>query len=109
MHAVLVNIYQDSIFSDPRHRRIFGIATTYEFLLESGTPKSRQALPFTSFCEYHDKLDTATKRKIPHWFALSEDRPLAFIAGIWTSGTGTRGTKANPVERDHAGVRRSCH
>ena len=56
-------------------------------------------MPFT--CECHDKPDPATKRKIPHWFALSEDRPLAFFAGIWTSGTGMRGTKANPVEGDH--------
>jgi putative SOS response-associated peptidase YedK len=32
---------------------------------------------------------------------LSEDRPLAFFAGIWTRWTGMRGTKANPVEGEH--------
>ena len=64
-------------------------------------PASRCLVPFTSFCEYHDKPEPATKRKIPHWFALAEDRPLAFFAGIWTPWTGTRGTKANPVEGEH--------
>jgi putative SOS response-associated peptidase YedK len=58
-------------------------------------------VPFTSFCEYHDQPDPATKRKIPHWFALAEGRPLAFFAGIWTPWMGTRGTKANPVEGEH--------
>jgi putative SOS response-associated peptidase YedK len=29
------------------------------------------------------------------------ERPLFAFAGIWTDWTGTRGTKANPVEGDH--------
>jgi putative SOS response-associated peptidase YedK len=35
---------------------------------------------------------------VPHWFALDERRPIFFFAGIWRPWTGTRGTKANPVE-----------
>ncbi|MFC3127485.1 SOS response-associated peptidase family protein [Pseudoroseomonas globiformis] len=37
----------------------------------------------------------------PIWFALNEQRPLFAFAGIWTTWTGTRGTKANPVEGEH--------
>jgi putative SOS response-associated peptidase YedK len=58
-------------------------------------------VPATSFCEYHDKPDPKTKRKVPHWFALSEKRPLFFFAGIWRSWKGTRGTKTEPVEGEH--------
>ena len=54
-------------------------------------------VPFTSFCEYAD----TKPRKTPTWFALSEDRPLAVFAGIWTTWHGKRGTKANPVEGQH--------
>jgi putative SOS response-associated peptidase YedK len=57
----------------------------------------RCVVPFTSFCEYED----TKPRKTPTWFALSDDRPLAFFAGIWTTWTGTRGTKANPAEGEH--------
>jgi putative SOS response-associated peptidase YedK len=51
----------------------------------------------TSFCEYAD----TKPKKTPTWFAFSEDRPLAFFAGIWTARTGVRGTKANPIEGEH--------
>ena len=61
----------------------------------------RCLVPATSFCEHHDTPDPKTKRKIPHWFALSEDRPIFFFAGIWRPWTGTRGTKAEPVEGEH--------
>lgn len=57
----------------------------------------RCVVPFTSFCEYED----TKPRKTPTWFALSDDRPLGFFAGLWTMWTGTRGTKANPVEGEH--------
>ena len=51
----------------------------------------------TSFCEW-----APTKpKKTPTWFALDEDRPLFAFAGIWTTWTGVRGTKANPVEGEH--------
>jgi putative SOS response-associated peptidase YedK len=57
----------------------------------------RCVVPFTSFCEYAD----TKPRKTSTWFALDEDRPLAFFAGIWTTWHGKRGTKANPVEGEH--------
>jgi putative SOS response-associated peptidase YedK len=57
----------------------------------------RCVVPFTSFCEYAD----TKPRKTATWFALDEERPLAFFAGIWTTWHGRRGTKANPVEGEH--------
>jgi putative SOS response-associated peptidase YedK len=60
-------------------------------------PPSRVLVPFSSFCEYED----TKPRKTPTWFALGEERPLAAFAGIWTPWTGTRGTKAAPVEGEH--------
>jgi putative SOS response-associated peptidase YedK len=63
-------------------------------------PESRCLVPVTSFCEYEDTR-IAKAKKIPTWFASDENRPLIAFAGIWTSWTGTRGTKANPVEGEH--------
>jgi len=60
-------------------------------------PEFRCLVPLTSFCEYED----TKPRKTATWFALSEDRPLAAFAGIWRPWTGTRGTKAEPVEGQH--------
>ena len=60
-------------------------------------PASRCLVPVTSFCEW-----APTKpKKTPTWFALDDDRPLFAFAGIWTTWTGVRGTKANPVEGEH--------
>jgi putative SOS response-associated peptidase YedK len=50
-----------------------------------------------SFCEYAD----IKPRKTPTWFALNDERPLAFFAGIRTVWHGKRGTKAYPVEGEH--------
>ncbi len=47
----------------------------------------RCLVPFTSFSEY-DKPGSGPAE--PVWFALSEDRPLAFFAGVWTSWTSVR-------------------
>ena len=58
---------------------------------------NRCVVPFTSFCEYAD----TKPRKTPNWFALEEDRPLAFFAGICCTWHGVRGTKAAPVEGEH--------
>jgi putative SOS response-associated peptidase YedK len=60
-------------------------------------PESRCLAPMSSFCEYAD----TKPRKTPTWFAIDESRPLVAFAGIWTEWTGTRGTKANPVEGWH--------
>ncbi|ABE37250.1 protein of unknown function DUF159 [Rhodopseudomonas palustris BisB5] len=76
-------------------------------------PENRCLVPATSFSEYNA---TANPKSLtypdgsPHpmagkkdvvWFALSPERPLFAFAGIWTEWTGTRGTKANPVEGAH--------
>jgi putative SOS response-associated peptidase YedK len=60
-------------------------------------PANRCLVPATSFCEWED----ARPRKTPTWFALAESRPLFCFAGIWTTWTGTRGTKADPVIGEH--------
>jgi putative SOS response-associated peptidase YedK len=41
-------------------------------------PENRCLAPFTSFCE-PDQADGSLE---PVWFALAEDRPLAFFAGV---------------------------
>jgi len=43
-------------------------------------PPHRCLVPFTSFSE-PDQVGGTLK---PFWFALSDDRPLAFFAGVWT-------------------------
>ncbi len=43
--------------------------------------KSRCVVPFTSFSESERGADGKSR---PVWFALSEDRPLAVFAGLWT-------------------------
>jgi putative SOS response-associated peptidase YedK len=45
---------------------------------------NRCVVPFTSFSEFN-KAEGGDV-----WFALSEDRPLAFFAGIWTHRTSVR-------------------
>jgi putative SOS response-associated peptidase YedK len=52
-------------------------------------PENRCVVPFNSFCEYAD----TKPRKTPTWFAINEDRPLAFFAGIWTSCTASAAPK----------------
>jgi len=44
-------------------------------------PRSRCLVPFTSFSESARRPDG---KSAPVWFALAEDRPPAFFAGIWT-------------------------
>jgi hypothetical protein len=77
-------------------------------------PESRCLVPFTSFSDSANpgSLKNADGSKHPLagkkdvvWFALNEERPLAAFAGIWTPCIGTRGTKANPIEGDHFGLR----
>jgi len=49
-------------------------------------PAWRCLVPANSFCEWTD-----TRPKIPHWFALHDDRSLFAFAGIWRPWTGERG------------------
>ncbi len=48
-------------------------------------PEFRCLVPATSFYEYTD-----SRPKVPHWFALGDDRPLFAFAGIWRPWTGER-------------------
>ncbi|MFA7440861.1 MAG: SOS response-associated peptidase [Sphingomonadaceae bacterium] len=50
-------------------------------------PQSRCLVPFTSFSE-PDQSHGGDRK--PVWFALNEDRPLAFFAGVWTHWTCVR-------------------
>ncbi|MEP5090786.1 MAG: SOS response-associated peptidase family protein, partial [Paracoccaceae bacterium] len=63
--------------SSPHWRRWLGV-------------ENRCVVPFTSFCEYDTR---AGKNKEPVWFALNENRPLAFFAGVWTEWTSVRKLK----------------
>lgn len=58
---------------------------------------SRCLVPFTSFAEM-ETLPGGTKQ--PAWFALSEDRRLAFFAGIWTRWTSVRKLKEGETTND---------
>ena len=60
-------------------------------------PEARCLVPFTSFSEYETLPDG---KKRPVWFALGEDRPLAFFAGIWTRWTSVRKVKEGETTND---------
>ena len=60
-------------------------------------PENRCLVPFTSFSE--NEL-TPGGSKQPMWFALDEDRPLAFFAGIWTRWTSVRKIREGEVTAD---------
>jgi putative SOS response-associated peptidase YedK len=61
-------------------------------------PESRCLVPFTSFSE-PEPLPNGSRP--PAWFALSDDRPLAFFAGIHVPGwTSTRKAKEGEVTAD---------
>ncbi|MBP0618226.1 SOS response-associated peptidase [Jiella mangrovi] len=56
----------------------------------------RCVVPFTSFSEYEDRAG----KKVPVWFALSPERPLAVFAGLWTQWTSVRKVKEGEVTAD---------
>lgn len=60
-------------------------------------PENRCLVPWTTFCEWEDTKPKKTKR----WFALNEDRPLTFFAGIWTNWNGVRGSQKTPRPGEH--------
>lgn len=60
-------------------------------------PDSRCLVPWTTFCEWED----TTPRKTKRWFALNEERPLTFFAGIWTPWKGERGSMKTPRPGEH--------
>lgn len=58
----------------------------------------RCLVPFTSFSELDAR--PGAPRNHPVWFALGQDRPLAFFAGVWTQWTSTRKLKEGEVTAD---------
>ena len=52
--------------------------------------QNRCIVPFTAFSEPNVGIGG---NKEPVWFALNEDKPLAFFAGIWTEWTSVRKVK----------------
>ena len=70
--------------SSPHWRRWLGI-------------ENRCLVPFTSFSENEHRPDGS---KPPIWFALADDRPLAFFAGIWTRWSSVRKLKEGEVTTD---------
>lgn len=58
---------------------------------------SRYVVPFTSFAEPAARADG---KKENAWFALGEERPLAFFAGIWTRWTSVRKVKEGETTND---------
>ena len=60
-------------------------------------PENRCVVPWTTFCEWEDTKPKKTKR----WFAMSEEKPLAVFAGIWTGWIGERGSMKNPRPGSH--------
>lgn len=60
-------------------------------------PENRCLVPWTTFCEWEDTKPKKTKR----WFAINEEQPLAFFAGIWTGWKGERGSMKNPRPGEH--------
>nr|WP_314075204.1 SOS response-associated peptidase family protein [uncultured Roseococcus sp.] len=71
--------------TSPHWRRWLGVA-------------NRCLVPFTSFSE---PGPAASGKNEPWWFALAEDRPLAFFAGIWVpKWTSIRKVKEGEVTAD---------
>jgi putative SOS response-associated peptidase YedK len=60
-------------------------------------PEHRCVVPFTSFAE-NEVLPDGTRPTV--WFALNEERPLAFFAGIWTRWTSVRKVKEGETTND---------
>jgi len=58
---------------------------------------SRCIVPFTSFAEPASLPDG---RKENAWFALGEERPLAFFAGVWTRWTSVRKVREGETTND---------
>lgn len=58
----------------------------------------RCVVPVTSFAEPSpvDVKDPETGVKKNYWFALNEERPLFFFAGLWTRWQGVRKVKEGP-------------
>jgi putative SOS response-associated peptidase YedK len=57
----------------------------------------RDLVPFNSFAEPGRDEDGKSENV---WFALNDDRPTAFFAGLWTTWSGTRKLKEGEITAD---------
>jgi putative SOS response-associated peptidase YedK len=57
-------------------------------------PENRCLVPFTSFSEFKKAAGGEV------WFAFSEERPLAFFAGLWTNWTSVRKVREGETTND---------
>ncbi|VVT16000.1 SOS response-associated peptidase [Hoeflea sp. EC-HK425] len=73
--------------SSPHWRRWLGI-------------ESRCVVPASEFAEPDPASKKDGERTPNAWFALSEERPLFFFAGIWTRWTSVRKLKEGEIETD---------
>ncbi|WP_422369866.1 SOS response-associated peptidase [Hoeflea sp.] len=73
--------------SSPHWRRWLGI-------------ESRCVVPANEFAEPDPAIKKDGERTPNAWFALSEERPLFFFAGIWTRWTSVRKLKEGEIETD---------
>ncbi|RWB20390.1 MAG: SOS response-associated peptidase [Mesorhizobium sp.] len=64
--------------------------------------ENRCVVPVTSFAEPSPtpEKDPETGIQKNYWFALSEDRPLFFFAGLWTPWHGVRKVKEGPGDHE---------
>lgn len=58
----------------------------------------RCLVPFTSFAEIDARPGAPRNHMV--WMALGPDRPLGFLAGVWTRWTSVRRLKEGPVTAD---------
>lgn len=73
--------------SSPHWRRWLGV-------------ENRCVVPVTEFAEPDPASKQEGERTPNAWFAVSEDRPLFFFAGIWTRWNSVRKLKEGEVETD---------
>lgn len=73
--------------SSPHWRRWLGV-------------ESRCVVPATEFAEPDPASKLEGQRTPDAWFAVNEDRPLFFFAGIWTRWTSVRKLKEGEIEAD---------
>ncbi|GAB5461087.1 SOS response-associated peptidase [Hoeflea alexandrii] len=62
--------------------------------------ESRCVVPATEFAEPDPAAKQEGQRTPDAWFAINEDRPLFFFAGIWTRWTSVRKLKEGEIEAD---------
>ena len=63
-------------------------------------PESRCLVPLISFAEPNPAAKVEGQRTPNAWFALSDDRPLFFFAGVRTKWTGKRMAREDPAEHE---------